>query len=207
MNDLKHRFRMAMAKHLGQVVTPEMAAAIEVEAFSTPDRSLDPSRFAPIVHGDYRIGVESFRLALAELEPLHAAHWLETERHRHGIPLQPDYDALFARDRAGRLVQFTCRNRDGEIAGHLRMYLGQSTHTSTLVAEEDTLYMRPQDRGTFAPMAMLRYAEAVLIELGAREIRANSKTVNNADVLMRRLGYQHVAHQFVKILKENPHVR
>lgn len=203
MNTPVHRFRMAMAKHLGKVITPEVAAAIDAEAFHEPEAGVDPSRFAPVVHGAYRIQVESFREILEELKPLHAQHWAETEGHRHVLHLAPDYDALCARERAGRLIQFTVRFGD-ELAGHLLMYVGNSIHTGTLVAEEDTLYMKPAHRGGFTAMALLRYAETVLIQLGAREIRANSKVVNNADVLMRRMRYQQVAIQFVKVLAGDP---
>lgn len=205
-SDLSHRFRMAMAEHLGRNITPEVAARIEASVFTQPDRSIDPARFEPAQHGEYVIQVESLRKILEELAPLHAEHWLETEKHRHGLQLRPDYDQAFARERAGRLLQFTVR-RGAELTGHLLMYLGPSIHTQTLVAEEDTLYMRPDHRGGFTVMALLRYAESVLQFLGAREIRANSKVINRADVLMRRLGYQQVAIQFVKVLPEgNPDV-
>lgn len=205
MTTTVHRFRMAMAKHcLGGIVTPEVAAAIEAEVFAEPDLSVDPGRFAPLAHGAYTIQVESFRAILGELEPLHRAHWLETEAHRHGLELRVDYGAVMARERAGRAVQFTVR-QGNTLAGHLLMYLGQSIHTGTLVAEEDALYMLPEHRGGFTAMALLRYAEQTLQALGVREIRANSKVVNHADVLMRRMRYQQVAIQFVKIIKEPHH--
>ena len=40
MSNPAHRFRMAMAKHLGKIMTPEMAAAIEVEAFHEPEQAI-----------------------------------------------------------------------------------------------------------------------------------------------------------------------
>lgn len=207
MSDAVHRFRMAMAKHLGKIMTPEMAAAIEVEAFYEPDRTVYPGRFAPTVWGEYIIGLELFSGIVDELEPLHRAHWQETEKHRHGLQLRPNYPAVIALERAGRCVQFTAR-RHGEIAGHLRMYLGQSLHTSSTVADEDTLYLAPDHRpGPWLVIAVLRYAESVLRQLGVTQISANSKRVNNAAVLMRRLGYLEVATQFVKILKEPAHVQ
>jgi L-amino acid N-acyltransferase YncA len=194
------QLRAAMVRHLSLQLTPAAAAAIEAEAFHVPEASIDPTRFAPVQHGHYSIQVESFRGILEELAPLHAEHFAETEKHRHGLQLRPDYDGIAARERAGRALQFTVR-RDGELAGHLLMYLFRSTHTQTLVAEEDTLFMRPAHRGGMTAVALLRYAERVLIELGVREIRANSKLINNADVLMRRMRYQPVAIQFVKMLR------
>lgn len=208
MSNPVHRYRMAMVKHLGSTITPEVAAAIEVEAFREPEQAVDPDRFEPARHGDYTIRVESFRGIIGELDPMHQAHWLETEKHRHGLPLNPAYDRVKAMERAGRVVQFTVR-RGGELAGHLRMYQLESIHTQLQVAQEDTLYLHPDHRpGGHLMTALLRYAERAHTELGASEIQANSKTVNNADVLMRRLRYQHVANQFSKILtQENGHVR
>lgn len=208
MDDLM-RFRRAMAKHLGKVVTPEIAAQIEAEAFYV-DRSIDPDRFPRERHERYWLAVESFRDIVLQLHALHEAHWSETEKHRHGFEMRPNYDAMRARERAGQLLQFTARTSEGPIAGHLRMYLGQSLHTQTLMAEEDTLYVLPEHRTGSLGLALLRYAERCLVHVvGVREIRANSKVINNADVLMRRMKYRHVANQFVKIFppKENADVQ
>jgi hypothetical protein len=211
MSDPVHRFRMAMAKHLGRIVTPEVAAAIEAEAFHEPERAVDPNRFEPVRHGDYTIRVESFRSILEELAPMHEEHWRETEKHRHGLPLNPAYDRIFALERSGSAVQYTIRrghSPGGELAGHLRMFQLPSIHTQLPVAHEDTLYLRPAHRpGGHLMVSLLRYAEHAHTELGASEIQANSKVINRADVLMRRLRYQHVGNQFSKILmEEHAHV-
>lgn len=202
---IAHRFRMAMAARLGQILTPAVAAAIEAEVFAVADAAVPPARFAPAAYGAYTIQVESFREVLDELTPLHLAHWQETEKYRHGLKLDPDYEQLFLRERMGRLVQFTVRTAAGELVGHLRMFLVTSVHTQTPVSEEDTLFIRPDHRGSFLVMGLLRYAERVLVDLqGHHEIRANSKAVNRADVLMRRMGYALVAYQFSKFTGENP---
>lgn len=206
MNDVVLRFRTALGKHLGQTITPEIAMAIEMAVLWPPDESIDPSNFQPLMRDDYCVRVESFRETYRELDVLHRAHWLETEHHRHGIALNPDYEAMCMRERAGRLLQVTARHR-GELVGQLRMFIGPSLHTQTTVAEEDALYVAPEHRGTWLAMKLIRYAEDCLIALGVNEIRANSKTANRADVLMRRMGYQQVAFQFVKIFsKENVNV-
>ncbi|WAC72065.1 GNAT family N-acetyltransferase [Roseateles sp. SL47] len=149
-------------------------------------------------HGAYTIRAESFRQILPELRVLHAEHWAETEKHRHKLPMDPDYDVMAARERAGRLLQCTVRDASGSLVGHVRMYLAESIHTRTIYAEEDTLFIRPGHRGGLLVMRLMRFAEAALRELGAREIRADSKLLNKADVLMRRLGYTPVALKFHK---------
>jgi len=194
--------RQALGRHLGAVLTPEVAASIEAEMVRTPDLSIDPAQFGSISKAGLTIKAERMRDILAELHPLHQAHWLETEKHRHGLPLAPDYNAMLADERAGRLLQFTARTEDGRLVGNLRMYLGTSRHSGTKFASEDTLYLAPEVRGGFAALAMMRFGEKALLSLGVREIRGDSKLVNNADVLMRRLGYSPVALLFVKIFKE-----
>ncbi|MGE4243997.1 GNAT family N-acetyltransferase [Ramlibacter sp.] len=196
-------FRTVLAQHLGAELTPERCAAIEDALFRGPDRSVDPMQFEPILHHDYIVQVESFRAIMEELKPLHAAHWSETEFHRHGLPFNPDYEGVAARERAGRAVQFTVR-REGELVGQLLMYLFTSTHTQTPVSEEDCLFIRPDHRGGMLVMKLLRYAERVLHQIqGPHLIRTSSKLVNRADVLMRRMGYQPFALQFFKFTGES----
>lgn len=191
--------RQALGAHLGQVLTPEVAAAIEVAASSPVDQSFAPEQFGRVTHGDYTIQAERFAHVLDELHALHVLHWAETEKHRAGLPMRPDYLAAMAYERAGRMLQFTVRHVGaGELVGNLRMYLVQSTHTQTPYAQEDTLYLKPEHRGGFAVMALIRFAEAALRSIGIPEIRIHSKLVNNADVLMRRMKYQPVALEFVK---------
>jgi len=195
--------RQALGAHLGQVLTPEVAAAIEVAASAPADDSHTPEQFGSVTHGDYTIQVERFVDVLNELHTLHVLHWAETEKHRAGLPMRPDYLALMAQERAGRMLQFTVRHAGvGELVGNLRMYLARSTHTQTPYAQEDTLYIKPEHRGGFTVMALIRFAEAALRSIGVPEIRIHSKLVNNADVLMRRMKYQPVALEFVKFLKD-----
>jgi GNAT superfamily N-acetyltransferase len=176
-----------------------------VHVVDDADRAVDPASFVPreveTAGRLFVLAAESFRGIRGELEALHEAHWLETEKHRHGLALRPDYPALDFDERVGRLVQFTARC-DGALVGHLRMYLGCSRHTSTRFAQEDTLYVIPECRGGMLGLALMRYAERCLLQMGVREIRADSKLVNHADVLMRRLGYTPVATQFVKVFPE-----
>jgi hypothetical protein len=196
------QLRDALGSHLGRVLTPEVAVAIFEAAVQSRAEPIDIDQFEPLAADGFVIRAERFVKVLPELRPLHEEHWSETEKYRHGLELKPDYDAMAERERAGRLLQFTVR-RDGMLVGHLRMFLGTSLHTQTLFADEDTLFLRKQYRGSFLPLKLMRYAESALLSLGVREIRASSKKANNADVLMRRLKYDVVAMQFVKFFKES----
>lgn len=188
----------ALKAFLGQTLTPAAAARIVALAHGKPESHIDPARFSPLVRDGYTIAVERFEAITDELDPLHAAHWLETEGHRHGLALKPDYDAMAYDEACGNMLQFTVRHA-GVLVGQLRMYLCHSRHTSTTVAQEDALFVVPAHRGGLIGLRLLRYAESCLRELGVTSIEANSKLVNNADVLMRRMGFKAVATQFVKI--------
>lgn len=200
-----HLLRAALAHFIGQTLTPEVAGRIEFIATGNDDLAHDPKRFEPHAVGDHVIAVERLSDVLQEMHTLHHEHWQETEKHRHGFAMAPDYAAMLADERAGRMIQFTVRElHEMRLVGNLRMYVGVSRHTGTLFAQEDTLYITPAHRGGFLAMHMMRYAERVLVEqLGVREIRADSKVINNADVLMRRLGYRHVSNVFVKVFPPN----
>lgn len=192
--------RAALTTHLGTVLTPQVAAFIE-QAASASAEVFPPCVCPPVSHGTYTLAVEHFDLVLQELHPLHLAHWQETERYRHGLPLNPDYAGLSELAKRGALVQFTVRHC-GVLVGNLRLFIGRSMHTGLLVANEDTLYLAPEHRGGFLVIHLLRRAEAALRAIGVREIRCNSKKVNRSDVLLRRLGYEEVAIQFVKVFGE-----
>lgn len=196
------QLRYALAQHLGKPLTPDVAAAIYETALAVVDDAIAIERFEPLVTaGGLVIRCERLRSILHEIHPLHERHWQETEKHRHGLPLAPDYAGMLQRERTGGMLQFTLRH-EGELVGNLRMYLGTSMHTGTKFAEEDTLYIAPEHRGGYTAMRMLRYAEEVLLQIGVREIRADSKLVNGADRLMRAMRYTPVAIKFTKIFPD-----
>ena len=196
--------RKTLGGFLGQVLTPEMAAEIELAVELVPDNYIDLAQFGELQHGKYIIRAERFADIQDELHALHQLHWLETEKHRHGLAMNPDYAVMLADERAGKLIQFTVR-KDEELIGHCRMYLSVSRHTQTKFATEDTLFFKPENRGGFTAIVFMRWIERELLKLGIREIRVNSKTINRADVLMRRLGYQEVSIEFVKVFPEATH--
>lgn len=204
MSDV-HRFRMAMAKHLGKAITPEVAAAIEAEAFYQPDASIDPTQFPQTRCGSLTLQAERARDILDELHVLHVEHWKETEKHRHGIAFNPDYEAGLADERAGNLLQCTARC-DGALVGNARWYVYRTNrHSQTPFAREDTLYLLPAYRTGRVAVRLIQYSELCLAKLGIQELRADAKLVNGTARLLEHLGYQPVATNFVKFLKGATH--
>lgn len=203
--NLQH-LRLALSNHLGQSLTPEAAAHIEAIATSNFDASHEPAAFCPVRYKGFIFHVERLRDIVDEIHPLHVEHWLETEGYRHGLLCNPDYEAMLADERDGRLIQFTVR-KDGELVGNCRMYVGKSRHTQLPTSTEDTLFLTEKARGGFTAMQFVRYIEANLRSLGVREISIDSKVSNKAHVLMKRLGYPLVGYRFTKIYPEHNHVQ
>lgn len=135
-----------------------------------------------------------------EIRPLHQAHWNDTEGHRHGLTFDPDYAAFIRYEQAGRYVLFTLR-QENRLLGNCALYLDRSTHTQTLTATEDTLFLLPEARAGATAKRFVAYIESALRLLGVREIAISVKAVNRAERFFRFLGYRRVETGLIKILE------
>jgi GNAT superfamily N-acetyltransferase len=191
----------ALAKHIGKELTVEVARDIVRLACDELDRSIDPQQFGQGVCGSLLIQAERFRDIWQELEPLHAAHYAETEKHRQGLALDPDIPAAIADERNGALVQFTVRH-DGKLVGNLRVYLRMSRHTGTRYMVEDTLYLLPEYRRGRVAVRLLEFMEDGMRTLWVCEMRSTTKNVNSAGRLLEHLQWQPVETGWVKMINK-----
>lgn len=193
--------RKALGAHLGMVLTPEVAAAIELAAGEVADDSIDPAIFGQQEYRGYVFAAERLADIVQEIHPLHEAHFLETEKHRLGFGLDVNYPYYLACEKAGNLIQFTLRH-DGALVGNIRMFLATSLHTGTRYATEDTFFILPAHRQGFLAIRFWQFVEKSVVALGVREIRTDSKLLNKVDRLNTYLGYTPVATKFVKVFLE-----
>lgn len=198
-NDLINYLRA----NIGNPITPDLAADICMFADQIPTLIYPEKieRIQPEQYGEFTFAVEKMDDIAEEVKPLHQAHWRETEAHRHGLELKPDYETFCRYERAGRYILFTLRN-NGTLLGNCAMYLDNSTHTQTLIATEDTLYILPEARRGRVAHRFVAYVENSLKQLGAREISITVKTVNKAGRFFRMLGYRHVENGLTKVLED-----
>jgi GNAT superfamily N-acetyltransferase len=191
----------ALQNNLGNVITNELVYGI-LAVIQNEERSnaINIQDIPAIEYADHLIQVERIEDVLHELKPVHAAHWQETERYRHGIALNPDYNYIINAERSGRFMLFTVRNQSG-IVGNCMMYLSRSTHTQRWVAEEDTIFILPEYRKGRLGVRLIRYVEDVLRNMGVTEIRVTVKTVNDVGRLLSHLGYNHTGNQLTKTLE------
>lgn len=204
MPALSHpKLRQSLASYLGQTLTPEVAVAIELAAFDSEDRSHNPTKFGEREYKGVVFRAEKFDDALPELHAMHQEHFAETEVHRAGFAMDPDYDYMRDMERQGKLVQFTARDTEtGKLIGNIRMYIQQSLHTGNLYASEDTFYIVPERRSGWTAIRFWRFMEDSVRSIGVREIRTDSKVINKVHKLNEYCGYTHVANKYVKIFSE-----
>jgi hypothetical protein len=194
---MRKRLIESLSRHAGATLTAEVARSVLDELF--PLAAHAPAAFGWQDYKGYRFQAERFGEVLPELHPLHEQHYQETDKHRAGLALNPDYDSLIERERNGGLIQFTARTEAGELVANMRVIIGRSSHTQTLFCEEDTFYVVPAHRGGFMAVRLWQFVENAVRSIGVREIRFNSRLANRADQMARYLKYTPVAMQFVKI--------
>lgn len=187
---------------MGLALSPELAADICVAsgAIEPLVQASCIEQIEPEHYDGYVFTVERIEDIAAEIKPLHRAHWDETEMHRHELSFNPDYEAFIRYERAGRYVLLTLR-RSGKLLGNCAMYLDKSTHTQTIIATEDTLYLLPEARKGRVASRFITYVENAMRLLGVREINITVKTVNKAGRFFRLLGYRHVENGLSKLLE------
>lgn len=193
-----------LRESLYRELTAEVAA--QIYELSTRVPVLVPQslikQIEPAQSGEFTFARERMEDIVEEMRPLHRAHWDETEASRHALQLNPDYDAFIRYERAGRYILFTLRDGSGRLVGNCAMYLDTSTHTQTLLATEDTLYLLPEARKGRTAMRFVGFIERALRQVGAKEIHITVKSVNKAEKFFRFLGYVHAENGFLKILEE-----
>jgi hypothetical protein len=193
----------ALHENMGMAITPEVAARLYAAAQFQPDLSIPTGQFDQVSSQGYEFSCERLDAVLDEIHPLHEAQWLETEKYRHALPLNPDYQRGVRMFLQGQIAQFMVR-RNGVAVGHMRMYLNRCMHSQALIAHEDTLFILPEHRGLTVGLHFLAYVDAQVCKLNPAEIAFDAKRANRAHVLLERLNrthglnYQPVATKYVR---------
>lgn len=186
--------------NVGHVLTPERAAAIAREFMHMVlGQPLDIESLDTFQSGNYTLQPERCAAVLPELAKLHLAHWQETEHYRHGLEFNPDYEGGLMREACGEYLLLTMRH-EGALVGNFGMAFSRSAHTQTLLAQEDTVFISPEHRKGRNFLRLMQYGEYAARHFGARELRLTTKLTNRVADMLPRMGYEHVAQQFVKFL-------
>lgn len=194
----------ALEPHLGCTLTPEVAARIvAAAAMACYPGPIDISEVEPLETGSYLIKCARVADYMGRLRTLHEQHWIETEGYHDVAGFNPDYQRGYDLEAQGRYLLIVAEDKTtGEVVGNYGLYVSRSMHTQQLVATEDTLFVsRPHRRGRLG-IALIRYGEKTLTQLGCVEMSVDVKLSNNVGQMINRMGYEPVGTKYTKILKE-----
>lgn len=183
----------ALARHIGQPLTLDVAKAIMREACGDA-KPIDPGLFPVERCGSLSFQVERLRDALGEIQALHEAYRAETGQD------DLDHAALLDEDSAGSAIAVTARC-DGQLAGLLLMYLRRRAGGSSF-ARDHLLYLRPEHRGGRSAARLMLYAKASLMKLGYREFRAVAKPGSAACRLLVKGGFSPASTEYVLTIED-----
>lgn len=136
--------------------------------------------------------IESFIERLEELKPLFPRHWEELALNQDKVPLDPQYEIYFARERAGELLLMTVRE-DAALIGYFIGFIAPGLHYRTcLTLTMDIFYIWPEARGKGAGFDLFKAVEAEAKRRGVQRMMVGSKLHKDASFLFEKLGYEEV---------------
>jgi hypothetical protein len=144
--------------------------------------------------------VESFRERLSELKTLLDHHYEELALDQEHVPLSPQFEVYFERERRGELLFVTLRD-SGALIGYFIGFIAPGLHYSTcLTCTMDIFYVRKDRRTGTAGVRLFRFVERELRRRGVRRWFMGSKVHADASALFERIGARKVEVYYSKWL-------
>lgn len=146
--------------------------------------------------------VERFLACYEEAKPLLEMHWRELARNQDTIALEPDAFRYTQLCGSGNLLIVTARDA-GELVGYVTFVIAKQLHyRSTLWAEGDIYWLRPDLRGKGHGEAMMAFAERELRERGVTVLHVRDKIAHPAAGRMwQRMGFEPIETVYERLLK------
>lgn len=131
-------------------------------------------------------------------------HHVEAGLEQKAIPLEPDWDRLFALDAANGVYLTTVRV-DNLLVGYALSHVGASIwHSSTLAAHLELVFLDPLYRGGWTAYNLLKEHVSGLRQAAVRVIKAETpdRVANGRlQVLLKRLGFKPIERVFYLMLE------
>ena len=144
--------------------------------------------------------VESFIERLPELKPLLPLHWAELALDTDKVPLDPQYEIYFERERLGELLFVVLREK-GELIGYFIGFIAPGLHYKTcLTCTMDIFYVHPDKRGGRAGIKLFKFVEEELKRRGVDRWFVGSKLKLDASWLFDYLKFERVEVYYSKWL-------
>lgn len=133
----------------------------------------------------------AFPELLAMFERAVAVEGLPTSKWRRDI-----YELL---EDSGRILSLAAY-MDGELIGFLGLMVSMLPQYGEEVAVIDTVFVRPEHRGTGAGLQLVHEAEAWARETGAVAVMLSTPVDGVLGRIVQRWGYQQTRHTYMKLL-------
>jgi GNAT superfamily N-acetyltransferase len=134
--------------------------------------------------------IEKLEKVRNDIDPLLQLHWEEIAMDRDKIPLDPDWEAYEALERAGGLVILTVRVNE-ELIGYAFWYVRKHLHyKQTKWAYNDVIFLKKEHRKQGLGGHLIRVCEEVLKEMGVDKIQWHVKATNDWTKVLEKMGYQ-----------------
>jgi GNAT superfamily N-acetyltransferase len=145
---------------------------------------------------------ETMAAVHADIEPLLAEHWEEIAADRDKVPLDPDWDAYYASEKAGILVITTARLA-GALVGYAPVFVARNLHyRSLIIGEGDIFWLHPDHRGAGMGLGLLRAAERHCRAAGANKMIWKEKCDHRLGRFFEHLGYKPFEVHYTKLMMD-----
>lgn len=135
-----------------------------------------------------------------EAGELFELHYREIALNQDAIKLNPDIEQYEEAERIGALKIFTARD-EGKIVGYFAVLVTRSLHYADhIYANNDVIFLHPEYRKGFTASKLIKFALDCLAQDGISMVFINTKLHRPFDILLRRLGFDHVENVYAKRL-------
>lgn len=133
--------------------------------------------------------VEPVLLCKNEMLELLNQHYEELTLNKHVIKLNPDWAEYDRREKAGKFVLITMRDKT-TLIGYSAWFINAHIHYMDLiVASNDVLYLKKEYRTGMTGVKLLKKSEEIIKALGANKLTWHIKESNDFSPILKRMGY------------------
>jgi GNAT superfamily N-acetyltransferase len=143
---------------------------------------------------------EPFARIAQEAMPVLRAYWDESQIFGRELPMDPDFDAFFQLERAGRFRVYTCRRQGRLIGVNSFMVGGTLLRREPPTAAGFILVLSPAERRGWTGYKLVKGAEDAFREWGVRLVIYTPSSTTDLGPILRRLGYREQGATYEKLL-------
>ena len=127
-------------------------------------------------------------------------HWEEIALNKDAIKLNPFFEQYEEAEKSGILKIFTARD-DGKIVGYFAVLVNRALHYKDhLFATNDVIFLHPSYRKGYTASNLIKFAIECLTQDGISMVFINTKVHKPFDILLKRMGFEHVENLYAKRL-------